>query len=153
MIDNTAPALVPLSFEQCREALIRLQQYAQWMYHTPAGVAAFARNSAEHAGRRFSFSVQKDGLIAMTLADTGAKALFNVVVTTSPLQTEHTLDNVEYRVGLVNAADLSAEDAEFAREGRVFALSLFQRTQAFQFFCRMQPPTIDGIARDLAQAT
>lgn len=152
--DTPASPVIPLTEAQCREALIRLQQYAQWMYHTPAGLATFAKNSTvEHAGRRFTFTIRPDGRIVATLLDNGAKALFDVMTTTGPLRTETTLDNVDYRARVANSDELSAADALFAREILILALSLFQRTQAFQFFSRMEPVTLNGIARDLSLAT
>lgn len=143
---------IPLSEEQCREALVRLQNYAIWMYHTPEGVALFKRQTRTHNGRTYSVSIEPDGRIAMTLADNGAKIIYEVMTTTAPLRSEHTLDNVDYRARIANADDLLPSDVAYGQEVMVMALSLFQRTQAFQFFCRVEPETLTSIARDLALA-
>lgn len=155
MTDTTLPptaSTIPLSAEQCREALIRLQQYARWMYHAPEGVAAFRANRTPHAGREFTLSIEADGRIAATFADTGAKAIYDTMIHPAPLRSPETLDNVTYSARVANRADLAPADAAYADEIHIFVLSLFQRTTAFQFLCGMEPATLDRIARDLSLA-
>lgn len=141
----------PLTLDQCREALVRLQQYAIWMYQTPEGIAAFSKNEMSDEGRKFSLSIEPDGRIAATLKDTGSKIVYDTMTTTAPTQ-ENSLDNIDYRIRIANPESLPTEDVQFGKRIGVFALSLFQRTQAFQFFSMMQPMTIDRIAADLALA-
>lgn len=142
---------IPLTFDQCREALVRLQQYAIWMYQTPDGITAFSKNEMSDEGRKFSLSIESDGRIAAILKDTGSKVIYDTMTTTVPTQ-ENSLDNIDYRIRIANPEDLPAGDVEFGRRIGVFALSLFQRTQAFQFFSVMQSGTIDRIATDLSLA-
>ena len=140
-----------LSQAQCREALVRFQQYAIWMYQTPEGIAAFSNNEMSDEGRKFSLSIEPDGRIAITLKDTSSKVVYDVMTTTAPTR-ENSLDNIDYRIRIANTESLSAGDVEFGKRVGVFALSLFQRTQAFQFFSLMQPGTINRIATDLSLA-
>lgn len=150
---NILPStFTPLSYEQCREAMFRLQNYARWMYHSPAGVEAFSRNAIEYEGRKLAFSIEPDGRIAATIADNGAKIIYEVFTTTAPLQGDATLDNVNYVRRVANKDDLIPIDAIYAEKAGAIALSMFQRTQVFQFFCRAEPSTLDGIARDLSLA-
>ena len=149
---STDSSFTPLSYDQCREALVRLQQYARWMYSDSGGVAVFANNRRIHNGREFSIGIESTGQISATIADNGIRVIYDTLITTRPLSGPDSLDNIDYRVRVANLNSLSERDAEYAREISCFALSLFQRTQAFQFWARSAPETINGIAHDLALA-
>lgn len=141
----------PLTLDQCRETLIRLQQYAFWMYNTPDGIASFAKNETSEGGRIFSLSIEPDGRIAATLKDTGSKVIFTTMTTTMPAPA-NSICNIGYGFEVVNPESLSVEDLEYGKKISIYALSQFQRAQAFQFFSVMQPSTINRIATDLSLA-
>lgn len=144
--------MVPLTVEQCREALVRLREYAHWMYYRPEGMDTFKKNSRTYNGRTFSVQIEEDGRLAAILADNGVKVLFDVVIMTGPIQPAGSLDNVDHRVRVANADLLTREDLAYANEIRVFAQSFFQRAVAFQFLARMADETVAGLANGLASA-
>jgi hypothetical protein len=144
--------MISLTQDQIREALIRLREYSGWMYYTETGVKLFEANEHEHKGRRFRMSVRMDGKVLVTLQDAGVAGVFDAVIATGPRENPARLNGVDYRTQLENRADLSAEDAAYLDEVGIFVLSFFQRMNAFLFFARMAPVSIDGIAADLTKA-
>ncbi len=144
---------IPLTEEQCYEAIERWQDYARFMYHTPRGVALFAGNVIAHEGQHVTMSIEPDGRIAATRKEDGVKVVFDVVITTAPLQIEASLDNVQYLARVSDAASLPLSDQTYFGGLGIFAQSLFQRTVANQWIARMTPETMRVVARDLAQAT
>lgn len=144
---------IPLTLDQCREAVIRLQQYSIWSYHTPAGLVKFKENEIEHNGRKFSVVIEQDGRIAALLKDDNAKVIYDVRITTAAPRNGNPLDNVSYHAHVTNHDELTMSDIEYGNAIAIFILSFFQRAQAFQFFARMELATIERIAADLNLAS
>jgi hypothetical protein len=143
---------ITLTEAQCYEAIERWQDYAVFMYHTERGVALFATNSIQHDGRHVTMSIEPDGRIAATRKEDGVKVVYDVVITTAPLQGDNSLDNVQYLARVSDVASLPPNDQTYFNGLRPFVYSLFQRTVANQFIARMAPETIKVIAHDLSLA-
>ncbi len=148
----TTPEPISVTEAQCYEVIERWQDYARFMYHTPRGIALFVANVIEHDGRHVTFSIEPDGRIAATRREDGVKAVFDVAITTAPVQAQTSLDNVQY-LGRVSDLDiLSPDDQTFFKGLTAFAQSLFQRTVANQWIARMAPETMRLVAHDLSLA-
>lgn len=142
--------MIPVTQEQVLETLERLRWYAQHFYYGPEARELLAAHTIEYEGKKFSISVRDDGAFEANVKDSGLKIIYETLLVTAVPSTPHSIDNLEFRVKVINKEDLSPEDAKWAADIGPFVLSAFQRTNAFIFLARSQDVTLAKIAKDLA---
>ncbi len=134
--------------EDVKKVLEALQQFAAWMYYSPDAVNMFKAQKFPFEEKVLSIDINANGDYVL-VADDQSTGVYKVGCITSPIEIEGTMDNLGYQLELLNKEELDAEQLEYFKRAGVFVLSAFQRSNAFQFFCRMAPETIANLANSL----
>lgn len=136
-----------------KQVLVVLQDYARWMYHNPEAIEKLQKQEISFRGHKLKLSIAPNGSVEITLGTTELIGKYQVFSVTAPLREGDGIENIEYKIGLVNADEIPKEFLEIFRDAGMFALSYFQRANAFSFLARMTPETIDSLTNDLSTSS
>lgn len=135
------------------ETLLRLKWYSHWMYFQKDGFESFKNGGKkiQFKDKEISIFIQDDGKISFVL-DSGERCDYSpIIATTENKNPENSLVQLNHYSFITNRDQISKDMIPFFEEAGIFAISLMQRTVAFQFFAAMQNETIESIVNDLAQ--
>jgi hypothetical protein len=134
--------------EIIKEVLEVFKDYSHWMYNSKDGAEGFNSMRVDFEGRKVGISINQQGLYEVIIDE--IKAIYHVRIEIAPLR--GFMDNIQFMYQIINKEEIPEQLLPLFQKFSIFVLSCFQRSCAFQFFSRMEPVTITGIAHDLSLA-
>jgi len=136
-------------FKSIHAVLHLLSRYYDYTFYSPFAREMLTSQVREHKGKKFTFGLLEDGNIEIHLKESGTRIVYSNLVVTVPPSGPTTLDNVDFKVKIVNKDNIPVKEIEWAEEISVWVSSFFQRTVAATFFARMHPEVLNQISAQL----
>lgn len=136
-------------FKSVHAVLHLLSRYYDYTFYSPFAREMLTSQEREHKGKKFTFNIADDGNIEIVLKESGTRIVYSNLVITVPPSAPTTLDNVDFKVKIVNKDNIPFNEIEWAEEISVWVSSFFQRTVAATFFARMHPEVLNQISAQL----